>query len=87
MPGLRVVQPHAVDQHEHLTEGRPAKGEVGLHAADSALARTSTDDVSRSTSAMLWTGSASICCRVITFNVRVTLPSSTGLAAAVTTTV
>ena len=36
MARLRVVQTHAVDEHEHLTEVRAAHGEVGLHAADAA---------------------------------------------------
>src|SRR5688572_3589100 len=52
----------------------------------SPRARTSTAAVNRSTSAMLWTGSRAICSRVMTVSVRVTVSSSTGLAAAVTTT-
>ena len=52
----------------------------------SPRARTSTEDVRRSTSAMVRTGSWSICSRVMTVRVRVTLPRGTGVAAAVTTT-
>jgi hypothetical protein len=36
MAGLRVVEPHAVDEHQYLAEGRPAKGEVGLRSTDAA---------------------------------------------------
>ena len=57
MARLRVVQAHAVDEHEHLTEVGAAHGEVGLHAATPRV-RTSTDDASRSTSATDCTGSA-----------------------------
>ena len=34
MAGLGVVQAHAIDEHEHLTEIRAAHGEVALHAGN-----------------------------------------------------
>ena len=49
--------------------------------------RTSIDEARRSTSATDCTGSRAICSRVMTVISRVTLPNSTGRAAAVTTTV
>jgi hypothetical protein len=36
MPGLRIVQPHAVDQHQHLPEMGAADREVRLQAAHAA---------------------------------------------------
>ena len=53
----------------------------------SPRARTSTDAAIRSTSAMLNAGRASIWSRVMTVSVRLAVPSSTGVTAAVTTTV
>ena len=38
MPGLRVVQPDAVHEHQHLAKGGAAKREVGLDAALAARA-------------------------------------------------
>ena len=37
MPGLRVVEAHAVEQDEGLTEARAADGEVHLHAVGRAF--------------------------------------------------
>ena len=37
MAGLRVVETHAVEQHEGLAEAGAADGEIGLHAVGRAL--------------------------------------------------
>src|SRR6185436_3999215 len=41
MARLRIVQSYAVNEHQHLAEGRSAKREVGLNAAGAA--RTNVD--------------------------------------------
>src|ERR1035441_4019323 len=37
MPGLRVVEAHAVEQHQRLAEARAADGEIALHAVGRAF--------------------------------------------------
>ena len=86
MARLRVVQPDAVDEHEHLAEVRAAHREIGLHAANAARPHVHRRRQAQHVGDVC-TGSAPICSRVMTVIVRVTLPSSTGRAAAVTTTV
>ena len=86
MSRLRVVEPHAVDEHEHLAEVGAADGEVGLDAQHAAGAHVHRGHEPE----RIGNGvhrQRRICSRVRTATVRIALPSVTGVAAAVTTTV